>query len=89
MMPKNITDPMMIQAPPMSFDRPEIGVSAMPAVDSAAIPQYMASPRDRIGLPSTPLSAANMAAEKINQSTLSTLTICRNSVRSIMSLMNL
>jgi len=30
---------MMIQVPPISLAEPETGVSAMPAVDSAAMPQ--------------------------------------------------
>ena len=30
--PKKMNEPMMIQAPPMAWDRPGVGVSAMPAV---------------------------------------------------------
>jgi len=89
MMPKNMTEPTMIQVPPINFDNPYIGESAMPAVDNAATPQYIASPIDRIGLSSAPRSAMNMAEEKISHRTVNALAICRNNVLSIMSFMNL
>ena len=87
-MPKNMTDPMMIQVPPINFARPDIGESAMPAVDNAAIPQYIASPSDRIGLSAAPRSAMNRAAEKTSHRTPSAPASCRNRVLSTISFMN-
>jgi hypothetical protein len=41
---KNKTEPRTIQMPPISWAAPDIGASAIPAVENAAIPQYYASP---------------------------------------------
>jgi hypothetical protein len=42
--PKKSIDPRMIHIPPMIRETPERGVSAIPAVENAAIPQYRACP---------------------------------------------
>ncbi|MEN8182093.1 MAG: hypothetical protein ABFS46_06115 [Myxococcota bacterium] len=55
-MPKKTSDPTTIQMPPRSCEAPAWGVSAIPAVEKAATPQYKAFPYEEIVVPSIPLS---------------------------------
>jgi hypothetical protein len=64
--PKKSIDPRIIQTPPIICENPERGVSAMPAVENAAIPQYRAFPKEVIVVPSVPFSERYKTAENVN-----------------------
>jgi len=65
--PKNNIDPITIHTPPMNSPAPVTGLSAIPAVENAAIPQYNAFPYVVIDDASDPVSLTKRAAEKSSQ----------------------
>jgi hypothetical protein len=67
---------------------PDVGESAIPAVENAAIPQYKASPYDLICAPSIFRSAKYIPAENINHSTINSFTILVKGVWAEISLIN-
>src|SRR3970282_2983560 len=89
MVPKNNTEPISIHKPPINRAIPDVGVSAIPAVENAATHQYNASPYELIDAPSILRSARYTPAENNNHSTINISTIFVNGVRIEISFINL
>ncbi len=80
MAPKNSTEPITIQNPPISRLVPINGVSAVPAVENAATPRYNASPRAWILVPGRPRYARYRPAANSSHRTIGSSTRLTNGV---------
>jgi hypothetical protein len=86
MAPKKTIEPIIIHIAPIISDIPFTGISAIPAVEKAAIPQYKALPYDVIVVPSTPRSPRYIPAEKsihkmINRIDILRIGVCMNGTK--------
>jgi len=84
--PKKTIDPTIIQAAPIISDIPFTGISAIPAVEKAATPQYNALPNDVIVVPSIPRSPRYIPVEKsshkmINRKVILRIGVCLTTSR--------